>query len=299
MSQLDDLKTRISEAGLRVYADRLLPLVRPCYRLDRVLTPDEHIPVGASKFGGSPDAPGDFTWPAVTGAGKDEPMEFVGQIRLEDLPEPVPEAVPGVPGKGLLSFFTRWSESAVFFHPEGTALRRIESPNPPVPPPPAGFVKRLLSEFRRNPDPLQTYRSCALKFGHGLSLPDGSASIITQLKMPDADSESYFELVLDPPSSASGKTQHQMFGYASPVQNEMELECDFVRRKEEVKWDSSPERFVAAMRDWILLLQVDTDDYKEGPGWMWGDAGMVYFWIHRDDLAAQAFDKVVCIEQCH
>jgi uncharacterized protein YwqG len=90
-----------------------------------------------------------------------------------------------------------------------------------------------------------------------------------------------------------------MFGYSSPVQNEMELECDFLRRKQDVQWNSPPDRFISATHDWILLLQVDTDDYQEGPGWMWGDAGMMYFWIHRDDLVGLTFDKVICIEQCH
>ena len=296
MSELDNLTAKISQAGLGAFSERILSLVRPCYHIERGLMPDADIPVGASKFGGSPDAPADFTWPTVPDSTKAEAMEFVCQIRLKDLPLPTPHAIPR---DGVLSFFSRWSEGIVLFHPEGTSLRRFASPNPPVEQAPAGFFKRLAFEFRRNPDPLQTYRSCALTFAPGLSLPDGSATIITQLKMSGADSESYFESVLDEPSGASGKPQHQMFGYASPVQNEMELECDFVRRGEEVQWSSSPEAFISAMRDWILLLQVDTDDYKEGPGWMWGDAGMIYFWIHRDDLMSRAFDKVICIAQCH
>jgi len=194
----------------------------------------------------------------------------------------------------LLSFFTRWNESRVFYYPEGTTLKRADSPNPPVAPAPSGFFKSIFAELKRNPDPHQTYRPCVLEFVPGFSLPDGSSSLIEQLKLSGADSESYSESVLDYP-----KTQHQMFGYSSPVQNEMELESDFLRRGEEVRWDLPPDRFISATRDWILLLQVDTDDYKEGPGWMWGDAGMVYFWIHRDDLVAKAFDKVICIEQCH
>jgi uncharacterized protein YwqG len=298
MAELDTLKSKISEAGLGGVAERILELVRPCYRIGRVLTPDEGIPIGSSRFGGSPDVSAGFTWPHVSGSGKAEPMEFVGQIRLSDLPEPVPESLPR---DGLLSFFTRWSEASVFYCPAGTPLQRATGPNPLVAPAPSGFVKRFLAELKRNPDPRQTYRSCALAFAHGLSLPDGSSSIIEQMKLSRVDSESYSELVLDPPSggTAGEKTQHRMFGYASPVQNEMELECDFVRRNEEVQWNSSPERFISATRDWVLLLQVDTDDYPDGPGWMWGDAGMVYFWIHREDLAARAFDKVICIEQCH
>ncbi|MBR2251653.1 MAG: DUF1963 domain-containing protein [Neisseriaceae bacterium] len=32
---------------------------------------------------------------------------------------------------------------------------------------------------------------------------------------------------------------------------------------------------------------------------MFGDAGCLYFWIHKDDLAAKRFDKVIHIAQCH
>jgi len=291
MREREDVTARLSAAGLGGVAETILGMVRPCYRIERTLTAEENVPIGTSRFGGLPDAPEGFEWPEVNSGKTPEAMEFVGQIRLQDLPTPVPEPLPR---QGLLSFFTRWSESRVFFYPEGTPLQRVASPNPPVAPAPAGFVKRLFAELRRNPDPHHTYRPCALEFVPGLSLPDGSSTLIEQLALTSQDAESYIESVLEHPG-----TQHQMFGYSSPVQNEMELECDFLRRQQDVQWNSPPDRFISATRDWVLLFQVDTDDYKEGPGWMWGDAGMVYFWIHRDDLVELAFDKVICIEQCH
>ena len=290
-----ELKARLSAAGLDRVAETILKMVRPCYRIERTLTTEE-LPLGTSRFGGSPDVAEGFQWPELTGGKKPEAMEFVAQIRLQDLPNPLPESLPR---EGLLSFFTRWSESRVFFQPQGMPLTRAISPNPPVAPAPTGFFKNLFAELKRNPDPHQTYRSCALTFVPDLSIPDGRSSLIEGLKLSGGDSEAYMESVIEPPAGSSAAPQHQMFGYSSPVQNEMELESDFLRRGEEVRWDLPPDRFISATRDWILLLQVDTDDYKEGPGWMWGDAGMVYFWIHRDDLVAKAFDKVICIEQCH
>ena len=291
MREREEVQARLSAAGLSGVAETILGMVRPCYRIERTPTTEESLPIGTSRFGGLPDAPEGFEWPALTGGKTPEAMEFVGQIRLQDLPNPVPERLPL---QGLLSFFTRWSESRVFFYPEGTPLERVASPNPPVAPAPTGLFKSLLAELTRNPDPHHTYRPCALEFVPGLSLPDGGSALIEQLTLSRADAESYIESVLEHPG-----TQHQMFGYSSPVQNEMELECDFLRRQQDVQWNSPPDRFISATRDWVLLLQVDTDDYKEGPGWMWGDAGMVYFWIHRDDLVELAFDKVICIEQCH
>ena len=293
-----ELRARLAGIGLHRVADQIVKMVRPCYRIERSLVPEEQILPGHSRFGGSPDLPAGWTWPQVPASKQTEPMEFVGQIRLADLPQPVPETVPL---DGLVSFFIRWSESQVFYHPETTVLESTAAPFPPVPPAPSGFVARLVGALKRNADPLQTYRPCAMRFVQALSLPDPNSARIRQLKLSAEDFESYAEFFEE---SLSGDTtgvtnQHQMFGYAHQVQNEMELECDFIRRGQEVRWDLPPERFISAANDWVLLLQVDTDDSKEGPGWMWGDAGMVYFWIHREDLAARAFHRTVCLQQCY
>lgn len=45
----------------------------------------------------------------------------------------------------------------------------------------------------------------------------------------------------------------------------------------------------------ILLLQLDTDD---DTGWMWGDMGMIYFWIAPQELDARNFDDVRLILEC-
>jgi len=51
----------------------------------------------------------------------------------------------------------------------------------------------------------------------------------------------------------------------------------------------------AGATDWVLLLQLDSDDAAKI---MWGDAGMLYFWIRRDDLAARRFDRTWFTLQC-
>jgi uncharacterized protein YwqG len=40
---------------------------------------------------------------------------------------------------------------------------------------------------------------------------------------------------------------------------------------------------------------LDTDD---DAGMMWGDGGMLYFWIRREDLEKSRFDRCWMILQC-
>ncbi len=64
---------------------------------------------------------------------------------------------------------------------------------------------------------------------------------------------------------------HQMFGYPVWVQD------DEQRRGE------------------ILLLQLDSDS---GPGWMWGDVGILYFFIKENDFKEGNFSKIRLCMQC-
>ncbi|MBQ9367985.1 MAG: DUF1963 domain-containing protein [Victivallales bacterium] len=69
---------------------------------------------------------------------------------------------------------------------------------------------------------------------------------------------------------------HQMLGFPTWIQNE----------------NMAPGK--------LLLLQVDTDDAKEdSPGWMWGDDGILYFWISPEDLANNNYDNVEVILECY
>jgi uncharacterized protein YwqG len=298
MTDHDELKLKLGTAGLGHLVQDLAGFARPCYRVKRRLVGEDEIAIAASKFGGSPDLPDGFAWPEATSSKKKEAMEFVGQIRLSDLPRPLPEPVPQ---DGLLSFFTHWSEGRAFYFPEGTSLRRTVGPYAPIERAPTGFWENLRAGFTRKAGARHTYRAAAVSIEPAVSPAHGISSIVEQLKLSEADAETYIDLCEASWDSGSGSdvVKHQMFGHASPVQNEMELECHFRRLHEKPRWDLPPESFIAATRDWVLLLQVDSDDTKAGPGWMWGDLGMVYFWIHREDLARRAFDRVIAIEQCH
>lgn len=49
------------------------------------------------------------------------------------------------------------------------------------------------------------------------------------------------------------------------------------------------------MSEWRLLLQLDSDDASD---MMWGDSGILYFWIREADARAGDFSNVWVILQC-
>jgi uncharacterized protein YwqG len=48
--------------------------------------------------------------------------------------------------------------------------------------------------------------------------------------------------------------------------------------------------------DWQLLLQIDSDEYRLG--WVWGDAGRLYFWARNQEIEAAEFDGSWALHQC-
>ena len=51
----------------------------------------------------------------------------------------------------------------------------------------------------------------------------------------------------------------------------------------------------AGAKDWRLLLQMDSDDDLDV---MWGDAGILYFWIQADEARRGDFSNAWMILQC-
>jgi uncharacterized protein YwqG len=94
---------------------------------------------------------------------------------------------------------------------------------------------------------------------------------------------------------------HHLGGYPDPIQGaDMDLECQLVSNGlycgDESGYNDARAKLLEENRgDWVLLLQIDSDDFCE---MMWGDCGMLYFWICKEDLAARNFDDVWMILQC-
>jgi uncharacterized protein (TIGR02996 family) len=138
------LLERIAAAGFPELKDRFLRLARPALRMKQGAAGDRKITVGASKIGGHPDLPPDFTWPpggdchAIynddTG-GTDRLAGFLAQVNFAEIAHT--QAARILPEKGLLSFFCfqdiendnpdAIGAKAIFF-PDPTGLVRTRPP---------------------------------------------------------------------------------------------------------------------------------------------------------------------------
>lgn len=276
----NQLRTRLIDAGLARVANDLVDSAAESIRIVTQPASEDDIPVGASKFGGKPDMPPDSNWPRW----KDAPLSFLCQINLSSLAG-IPIA-SRLPDSGLLSFFYDAEQSTWGFDPNDRGswhvalfsqhnLRRHELPE-------------SLPDYSR-------YSPCEVAVGEHLTLPGWETPFVRSLNLSDGESDAYFDLLDD--EEIAG---HHLFGHPQEVQGEMQLECQLASNgvycgNSEGYTSPLAAELQSGAADWVLLLQIDSDD---NPGWMWGDCGRLYFWITKHDLAEGAFDRVWMILQC-
>lgn len=99
-------ETKLRKAGLSAaHAAKVRAAIRPAAAL---LLRKGPVAAAASKLGGRPDVPADFVWPVL----KKQPLVFVGQLQLSDLPTSVATDLD-LPRKGLIAFFISASDNPV------------------------------------------------------------------------------------------------------------------------------------------------------------------------------------------
>ena len=301
------------DSGLGPVAGALSETGRPAIVLVHANPEDR----SRSKLGGLPDLPQGQSWPvrdafprtthadgspkffAISGVpyaryyDMPQPLDFIAQIDLGELANAMTEAA-GLPQRGMLYFFydlvaESWGDDPdeapafrVLFHDCDTALAPVASPGrtPPIEP---------LPELRLRPHQAFTIPSVwALQD----RIPD----------LPEAVRIAYGDLrdrVLRPEYPAG--PAHQVLGIAHEIQSTMEGEIALTAagidlRVPGARQSVEAERVRAQKSEWQLLLQIDSDDDE---GMMWGDAGMLYWWIRRSDLMARDFSKVWLRLQCY
>lgn len=261
--------------------------------------------IGRSRFGGKPLLTKGFEWPWYTPKkvlmppgvmerlGMPQPREptprpidFLLQVDLAELPECEAELLPRA---GLLTFFYDVENQPWGFDPDNLDGFRVIL-----------IEESVLTETASPSSDLLSNRG--IQFHRSFTLPHMGSRAYERLENEIDLPEDYHQLTDDfeRPGYPPDGGLHRMFGHSANVQNDMQLEAQLVTNglycgDSSGYGDLRARALESGADDWELLLQLDSDDSAEI---MWGDVGMLYFWIRRQDLAARRFARVWMTLQC-
>ncbi len=251
----------------------------------------------ASKIGGKPLLPADFAWPVFTGIddGVTRPLSFLCQINLTEV-KPY-DCDNLLPDKGMLYFFYESVSFRWGFDPADRGCTRVLYFEDTT-----GFVP---TECPKDLEEGYIVPEMAVCFTAGASYPKYEELHLHS--STDCDWDDYDELLESAGVGIDGEDadKHKLLGYADIIQGEIPIECERISRGlycgDAQSYQNTPEEVKADIKkcaaDWVLLLQLTTlqkDDWE----WMWGDCGMLYFYIRKQDLAAKDFEQTWFSLQC-
>ena len=256
---------------------QLADLIVPAVQL--VATTDNAV---FSKLGGLPNLATAVEWPLWKG----KPLAFLGQIAVSELLPDSP--IRQVLTAGYLYFFYDQEQTTWEFDPADIGSWKViystEAPPTAIRDAPPGLEEDGI------------YLEKRVTFKPILSFPDPQ-------RLGDTITDEELDALIEQKHAQyADQPHHQIGGYPDVVQNDtMELECQLASNGIYCGDGSGYEdpraaALEAGASEWRLLLQLDSDD---DTGWMWGDCGMLYFWIRESDLARRAFEKCWISLQCY
>lgn len=189
---------------------------------------------------------------------KGRPIEFLAQIDLAAAARAFP--LPGLPTAGWLAVF---SDSKQIYEGVWEDRRFWQL---------IYFEGEAAELVRREypGEPRDYFNLCELKFEREDCVPDLSDLVPNDL-LGDDTWEVCRDLNERINEAKDWRPVHRLGGYPMLIQT-----------------------FLEDYAGWRFLLQIDSD---AEPGWMWGDAGRLYFWISQEDLAAGVFHDIHCGEE--
>lgn len=216
-----------------------------------------------------------------------QPLSFVAQINFAELWAAGPLDTD-MPRHGVLSIFydtvaQAWGGNphdgtgfAILFHDADETLSRREEPD----------------ELQRDGDSRFSPVAC---IPHACMTPlPVDTALYARLELPKKITKRVREWGESGESPLCANTGgedwqcHRIGGWPTPIQGDMQTDCAFITSDDSVPTTAT---------DWLLLAQIGSDDSKIHM--MWGDDGLLYLWIHRNDLKARCFANAWLILQCH
>lgn len=272
-------------------SDYLFNTTKQCIR-GVVLAPDMYSTVGTTRVGGDPDLPPHIEWPLTSDG---IPMTFLTQLDLSVLT--THDENNWLPTSGLLLFFIGVDEPAYNIEHKVLFLTPTE----------------LIAATRRISPPEttleETYDGYTVETRASLDPPNfayADYDIIEDTDDDEATEDDYEDFQYAIYESKPGKYDtFQMFAYPDGQHDDAEIEAALMLTTGK-EYDYSSERAMKQMiaaydgdqakaeqevADILLLLQLDSDNTV---GFCWWDAGALQFYIRKEDLLAQTFDRTYC-----
>ena len=238
---------------------------------------------GNSKFGGKPFAESEyFSWPESNG----QAMAFLAQLDLQEISKVV--QFDWLPRSGVLLFFYDVFEMPWGFDPKDRGKWIVIFQHS------ANYEIEYPLDFSADAKISESYFSAK----RVLVLPDSDSHEIEALNLTDEEMDVYLDSKDNNPHDMP---LHQVGGFPSPVQgNQMDLESQLASNGlylGDSKGYQSKEakELEAGAKDWKLLFQFDSNDDLDI---MWGDCGMLYFWVQEKKSKNKEFENTWLILQC-
>ncbi len=276
------LDTLIEKHKMQQHAAAIRSLARPCIRIHAERTPQEQLSAWESRFGGIPYVPKGTVWPtwetqSFWPFGRTKKLLHLATINCAEAAACDVEG--SLPREGLLQFWYAENQPAGY-DPKDRGGFRVDY-----------IGSRTELELAQPPRKTTIFECCSAEFMEGVSLPNWEwieEHAAEHKELPKLDGYEEIENEIQ----VGGR--HQMLGHANLFQGPMELQCQLVSNGMNCGDGSGykdPRRkeLESGALDWRVLLELDTD--FNGPGWMWGDLGTLYYWIKKDALAARQFEK--------
>jgi uncharacterized protein YwqG len=288
-NQLDLMNQELlAHFNLSQFADLITRFERPAVGFNLSEPPGGFT--GRSKLGGRPLLPANFVWPRS----KKRALDYLLQVDLAELARFAPSGV--LPSSGLLTFFYDLENQPWGYDPAELDGFRVE------------FVEGNSLLPHELPSMVNALREHNLLFHQAMTLPQFGSRVYDELNresgMSNDDADRYFDFLVAYESRyypAGGVCHaHRLLGHSANIQGDMQLEAQLVTNglycgDPSGYHDPRAKELESGADDWILLLQLDSDDDAD---LMWGDAGMLYYWIRSTDLAALRFDRTWMTLQC-
>lgn len=241
-----------------------------------------------SKFGGNPMVDNhDFVWPKSNNM----PLYFLAQFDLNEISQQI--NYEWLSDTGSVLFFYDIEEMPWGFDPKDRGKWKvIYQDNPSIAfDHPKNLEKELIIKEKY-------IKVCKIEL-----LPSFEDRCIQNLNLTNEETDLYIEFGehYKEFDSYGESPAHQIGGFPQPIQgDEMQFEAQQASRgiymgDGKAYQSAEAKDYESAKSKWKLLFQIDSD---EELGIMWGDVGMLYFWVEQNKSISNDFENTWLILQC-